>query len=46
VRDVVSSARLIGASGYVMIIAPLPGYDSVDAPFSLIAITLAKIDEP
>jgi hypothetical protein len=46
VRLDVSSARDVGASGYVIIIAPLPGLDSTDAPFSLIAITLAKIDDP
>lgn len=46
VRADVSSARDVGASGMVIIIAPLPAFDSVDAPFSLIATIFAKIDEP
>jgi len=42
----VNSVRVVGGSGYVIIIAPLPGFDEVDAPLTFIAIIVAKIDEP
>lgn len=41
-----SSIRLVGASGYVVIIAPCPTYDYADLPNALIAVTLAYTLEP
>ena len=39
VRYEVFSARLVGASGDVVITAPLPSDDSVESPYKLVAIT-------
>lgn len=35
------SARFYGASGLVIIFSPLPGSDSVEFPYALVAIILA-----
>ena len=37
-----SSARLIGASGLVIIVAPLPDKDEAELPYTLVATTLAS----
>lgn len=38
-----TSCRLSGESGFVRIIAPLPPDDSIELPYMLVAITLAKM---
>lgn len=42
VLNPVFSANVIGASGAVMIVAPLPASDTMDVPFALVAVILAK----
>jgi len=37
----VFSTRVVGASGAVVITAPLPSVDSAESPYRLVAITLA-----
>jgi len=41
VRSKEFSVRLIGASGVVVIIAPLPALDSIEDPYKFLATTLA-----
>ena len=42
----VLSVRLVGASGLVMIIAPLPSLDKSVLPIMFVATILAKIEDP
>jgi hypothetical protein len=46
VLSAVSSIRLIGASGLVITIAPLPASDTIESPLELVATTLAKMLSP
>ena len=40
------SVKLIGGSGLVTIIAPLPALDYVELPLTFVAITFAKTLDP
>ena len=42
----VSSAKLIGASGDVIIVAPLPIFDSIEVPLTFVAVTLKETLAP
>jgi hypothetical protein len=42
----VFSVRLVGASGFVITIAPEPSLDSEDEPLALVATTFAKMLSP
>ena len=39
-RSDVSSIKLVGASGVVMIVAPLPADESIELPLTFVAKTL------
>lgn len=43
VRSDVFSTKLIGASGFVIIVAPLPLGETFELPLMLVALTVAKI---
>ena len=42
VRSEVFSSRFIGASGVVIIVAPLPADDEIELPLTFVATTLAS----
>ena len=42
----VSSTKSVGDPGFVVIIAPFPFRDTIESPYLLIAMILAKISDP